>query len=816
MTNWRFVHVAAVLLLASTFVAAGCGNDPGKPGPGGSLPNDPTLINAGNNPGANGNKPDAPDILRVPKDAEWQTASFRQGAALKLVRVLSDYNFWNSGAVSALVLSSDSQWLLSGDKDGMVRIWDSNSGAEALVIPAEKERGYLMDAVFSTDSARVLLGYSSGIIAEWQVAPAKQINQIRTEENSSVTAVSYLGTTGERIGAICSDAVYEWNAARRRVVRQIDKLSRIARFSVNGNTAVLYQAAKREVWIVDTSNWSLKAAFVTGDNAVTAVEASLDGRLAVVAHSTTATSAQLTIFDSERKQVRAEPRTGALPVANLGVGRDGFTLWTAWPDGTLARYSIDSGREYPPLPMKLPDATALLSTPEGRLIIGARTGTIQAVDGGSGQMLLPKGLSTRASALAMSQDGTHVAVATQNNVLVWSVADGKVQVRLSLGADIIERGVALSADGSRVLAASASEILVYSIPGSRDLFRDKLDSADRRFNSAALSPDGRLVLAAVGGKDPVCIVYDAPAAQKIQQFKPSYAELDIERVAFSPGGAKGIYIHREPRRATAPLGWALGLKAKDIFPAALQDRLEERGQNIMWVGEMTDAARKALLATPLAAPWLEDSARSMYETTDRTMARYLEAQRLWQEAIAKLAADAPRAAKDAFAGYRGNVFDAQTFKIVRTFEIRDVPAEMLLDDDGACRTLAPNKDNANEWQAFDISRDAKKPTGSVSADGNAAPVMFSLDGTGVFAGSLAHRLSVFEAGNGQLRGAAEMGRGANVDKLIQAAYDRPALMASGLSGAGADRRTRHLAVVTARNAVLVFAVSPPQPQTQGK
>jgi hypothetical protein len=110
---------------------------------------------------------------------------------------------------------------------------------------------------------------------------------------------------------------------------------------------------------------------------------------------------------------------------------------------------------------------AVVYSPDGRAIIsGSRDGSIRIWDAGSGKekSLVPVGEGVRE--LAISGDGAYLAGATENGVVVWYAADGKLLDVLAGHAGRVN-GVAFSADGRRIVAGGLDgTIKIWNAPGA--------------------------------------------------------------------------------------------------------------------------------------------------------------------------------------------------------------------------------------------------------------------------------------------------------------------------------------------------------------
>jgi WD40 repeat protein len=100
----------------------------------------------------------------------------------------------HDGPINCLTFSPDGKLLASGDRDGVVRLWNVGTGKE--VHKLDTGRGEILTAVFAPHGKTLATSGTDGIIRLWHTATGKEASRLETP--FAVNAIAFTGN-GERL-----------------------------------------------------------------------------------------------------------------------------------------------------------------------------------------------------------------------------------------------------------------------------------------------------------------------------------------------------------------------------------------------------------------------------------------------------------------------------------------------------------------------------------------------------------------------------------------------------------------------------------------
>jgi WD40 repeat protein len=379
------------------------------------------------------------------------------GGADKLIRL---YNLDNlkapqrqfsghTGPVNAVALSADGKMAVSGGQ-GVLRFWDLTKGEQSAQIGAHT--GTITSLSFAPGGSQVLSASADGSVKLFAMPTAT--NKAIYAHAGIVTSAT-LSPDGTRLLTGCSDnQVRQWNLANGQVERTWAG-------PTLGILAVAYSPAGNRV------------AAGSADKLLTVWEA------------------------TSNKEVKKMPNLAAA-VHSVALSSDGKLVAAGLADGSVRVYDLTSGKEIHTFPGPKGEVSALLFTAKGdQLISGAADGSVQA------RVILPKlaeGVKWKHSAavhaLALSKDGTHVAVGgADKQVKVNLLATGKEEATFATPA--VVRGLAFHPDGKRLAVAGADgQARIYGTDGQLEEYF----AHEGAVHAVAYSTDGKRLFTAGADK----------------------------------------------------------------------------------------------------------------------------------------------------------------------------------------------------------------------------------------------------------------------------------------------------------------------------
>ena len=214
---------------------------------------------------------------------------------------------------------------------------------------------------------------------------------------------------------------------------------------------------------------------------------------------------------------------------------DGHSVLSGSNDKTIRLWDASTGRVL----KTFQHSAAVLSiafSPDGRSVLsGSGDKTLKLWDVSTGQVLKTfQGHTSPVYSVAFSPDGHSVLSGSGDKTLkLWDVLTGQV-VRTFQGHTNAVRTVKFSPDGYSVLSGSSSDNIVKLWDVSTgQVMRTFQGQGVQLSNSAAFSPDGRMVLCGASGKT---IIWDVSTGEVLITLLEPAGSGTVYSVAFSPDG----------------------------------------------------------------------------------------------------------------------------------------------------------------------------------------------------------------------------------------------------------------------------------------
>jgi WD40 repeat protein/predicted Ser/Thr protein kinase len=333
-----------------------------------------------------------------------------------LLRVLAGH----SERVRALVFSADGTLLASGSDDGTVRVWDPATGVQIAKLLGHQASVFAV--AFSPDDAHVASASADHTVRIWDARGGAVVTSIVGHENRGMKTLDVSPDGRQILSGGYDGTIGIWDAASGQSIQTLRGHTgwvRQVQFSSDGGYVVSGSSdGTVRVWNANTGQEVAGLAGHTG--AVEAVTFLPDGRIA-----SAATDGTVRIWDlaAHREVRRLEERQEQFTALARSPNGNEFAVGTA--SGHLIFWELPDGARSPILDAHGGRIWELAYTPDGaRVVSAADDGTLQVRAAADGQLEATlRGHDGPVRAVTLSPDGSRIAsVALDRSLRVWDTA----------------------------------------------------------------------------------------------------------------------------------------------------------------------------------------------------------------------------------------------------------------------------------------------------------------------------------------------------------------------------------------------------------
>jgi WD40 repeat protein len=479
-----------------------------------------------------------------------------RGTGSVLVRTLSGHR----GGVFSVAFSPDSRTLVSAGKDGILRMWDTGTGAEIRTLHGHA--GSVWSVAFSRSGKMLASGGEDGTLRLWDSDTGAEIRTLRGH-SGGVRAVAF-GTREPSLASGGEDGTVRlWNSDLGSEVRSLkagwgDHGAYAVAFSPDGRTlASGARTGETILWEVATG-WQIRS-LTKEEWPISSLTFSPDGRTLAICDDM---SGKLRLWDTVSGAVRHSPPSDDV-LYSLAFSPDGRTLASGGRDWVVRLWDGVNGGRLRSLRGHTHKVYSVAYSPDGRtLASGSMDGTVHfwapnapVPRSGSGAAAGPSGRHDgKVYSLAFSPDGGTLASGGHDTtVRLWETAAGANRRTLgpfekrggSSGHSMPVSCVTFSPDG-RLLASGefwgedemefdwsrrVSVVLLWDAVTGTQLHALEVEG---QVTSVAFSLDGHTL--ATGDNNCKVRLWDCETGEELLAIECKQAVVFSFSLAFSPDG----------------------------------------------------------------------------------------------------------------------------------------------------------------------------------------------------------------------------------------------------------------------------------------
>jgi WD40 repeat protein/serine/threonine protein kinase len=460
---------------------------------------------------------------------------------LRRLRYRSPPILRHEAGVSDAAFSRDGQHVASVDRDGVVKVWDIQTGREVLGIQAHANR-----VAFSPDGHYLATGSGDRTIKIWDVDTRQSIRILQGHKDP-ITSVAF-SPDGRRLASASGGGrdgpdrtVKVWDVATGQALLTLEghlKPVRQVAFSPDGRR-LASASGDQTVKLWDSETGQELRTFRGHTLAVNGVAFSPDGqRLASVAGDYAKRGAgEAKVWDVQTREEVLTLRGHTTLVLGVAFSPDGRRLATSGYDKNVKLWDATNGREILTLRgLRLYGMNPRVAfSPDGtRLVCAGRDHTVRVWDATplgdavGEEVLTLRGHQAGVRSVAFCPDGKCLATAGEDDVVrIWDLPSGRELHRLH-GQSGMMVHLAFSRQG-KYLALGGKELTVWDTITWKKVWTRPTGS-----DAVAFGPDEGLLASGSPNPNPLVRVWDVATGQEKRTLRDH--NWGILGLAFSPDG----------------------------------------------------------------------------------------------------------------------------------------------------------------------------------------------------------------------------------------------------------------------------------------
>ena len=476
----------------------------------------------------------------------WNVAA---GVELRLLR--------GTGLFAASTASHDGQFILTGSRGHLAKLWDSRSGELLAELDGHDGSTSITAVAFSPDDQVLFTGDALGVGILWDRTTAKPIQRLGSHTDAITKAV-FLPNGRRLLTSSRDQTVAQWDlsgiqeaspAIKEDKAKILRHDAAVISLSISGDgrrALTATQAGHVRLWSVTQAKELRRWQFE--EHSFTAAAIAPNGRIALTVHGP---ERAIRLWNLDSSQEILAPGSDNVPGPFLDEDRLGL-VWSAGftadanavvtVGGNEAQlWGLNSRRNAPRALMNFtPNAevTSAHFSPDGQRVITAswdNSARIWNAETGSAERKLTGAHSGYIQSAIFSPDGVHALTASDDHtVILWNTKSGEV-IRSFRGHTGAVRSARFSVDGNRIVSASEDRTARIWDTMTGEVLQI-LHRHEWGLMSAEFSEAGSRVI--TGSEDNSAIIWDAESGEPLHMLAGHTAA--VTAAVLSPDGSRAL------------------------------------------------------------------------------------------------------------------------------------------------------------------------------------------------------------------------------------------------------------------------------------
>ncbi|BBD60727.1 WD-40 repeat-containing protein [Nostoc sp. HK-01] len=419
----------------------------------------------------------------------------------------------DQGVVDSVAISSDSKTIVSGGKDGTVRLWGING--QPLAEPFKGHQGVVDSVAISSDGKTIVSGGDDGTVRLWGINGQPLAEPFKGHQGVVFSvAISSDGKTIVSGGQDGTVRLWDRNGQPLAEPFKADQsFVRSVAISSDGKTIVSGgQDGTVRLW--DRNGQPLAEPFKGHQGFVRSVAISSDGKTIVSGGD----DGTLRLWD-RNGQPLAEPfKADQGSVFSVAISSDGKTIVSGGDDGTVRLWDRNGQPLAEPFKADQGSVDSVAISSDGKtIVIGEEDGTLRLWGSNAQPLAEPfKGYQGSVRSVAISSDGKTIVSSREDGTLRLWGSNAQPLAEPFKGHQGRVSSVAISSDGKTIVSGGFDGTLRLWGSNAQPL-AEPFKSDQDTVLSVAISSDGKTIVS--GGSDGTLRLWDRNGQPLAEPFK---------------------------------------------------------------------------------------------------------------------------------------------------------------------------------------------------------------------------------------------------------------------------------------------------------